>query len=413
MRKKFYYREIFPCFLAVFIDVLGFGLAFPLLTAIFMTGDFLPVATAETTRLAYLAIGFALYPFFMFFGSSFMGDLSDIVGRKKVLIFCMAGFCIGFFLMGTAFQIRSLSLLFIGRSLTGLTAASLPTTMAAIVDLSPPKAKATHMSFAVLVQALGLIFAPLMAGFFSQGKIISFFNEATPFFTSGLLALIVLVLVFLFFTESFKGHSNKKIHPFRIFLIFFEMIQHSRIRILTIVFLLHQIGLGIYLQTVLILLHQKYQYGSFKMGLFNAFFGLWLALGTLTISLLVKRIKIEWIACIAIIGMGASELIMASFPYEILLWVLTILLGICGTVAWSAMLTSFSNAADETSQGWALGITGAIVALAFLLSGFAPNLIPYLGPALPTAVGGVCLILGAFIMFFYLRKYCSYPFHSR
>ena len=31
------------------------------------------------------------------------------------------------------------------------------------------------------------------------------------------------------------------------------------------------------------------------------------------------------------------------------------------------------------SQGWALGITGAVVALAFMITGFSPNLVPYFG----------------------------------
>ncbi len=411
MMKEFNFREIFPCLCAVFVDILGFGLAFPLLTAIFMTGDFLPMSTPETTRFAYLAIGFALYPLFMFFGSSFMGDLSDIIGRKTVLIFCMTGFCIGFSLMGLGIQIKSLSLFFIGRALTGLTAASLPITLAAIADLSLPENKATHMSFAVFIQTLGLVAGPLMAGFLSDQKLIFFFNDATPFFTSGLLALITLVLISSFFVESFEKHPSKKIAFLRIFFVFIEIIKHPRIRILTGAFLFHQIGLGIYLQVILILFNQKYQYGSLKMGLFNAFLGLWLAIGSLLISRFSRYFKIEWLACIFILCLGISVLLTSISPIEILLWIFVIPLGISATAAWSAILTSFSNAVDKKSQGWALGITGATVALSFFVSSFSPNLVPYLGIAFPIALGGFFLILSALIMFFYSRKYISHAFH--
>ena len=59
-------------------------------------------------------------PFFLcFFGSSFMGDLSDILGRRKVLMLCMAGFVIGYLGMAFGVETKSLGLLFSGRALTG------------------------------------------------------------------------------------------------------------------------------------------------------------------------------------------------------------------------------------------------------------------------------------------------------
>lgn len=174
---------------------------------------FSPPTTTESVRFGYLAAGLILYSLFMFFGSSFMGDFSDIIGRKKVLILCMAGFCIGFSLMGIGAQVNSIWLLFVGRGFTGLTAASLPTTMAAITDLSTPENKASNMSFVVLVQSFGFVLGPLMGGFLSNSSIVSFFDDSTPFFAASFLALIAFLWIGLFFSESFGSSSRKKTPP--------------------------------------------------------------------------------------------------------------------------------------------------------------------------------------------------------
>src|SRR5690606_12059210 len=96
-KPHFSAKETLPLFFAILIDILGFGLVYPVLTALFTSNQsILPQSTPESLRFWYLGIGFMLYPFFMFFGSSFMGDLSDKIGRKKVILLCMAGLTLGF-----------------------------------------------------------------------------------------------------------------------------------------------------------------------------------------------------------------------------------------------------------------------------------------------------------------------------
>ncbi|WP_194848528.1 hypothetical protein [Candidatus Neptunochlamydia vexilliferae] len=92
---------------------------------------------------------------------------------------------------------------------------------------------------------------------------------------------------------------------------------------------------------------------------------------------------------------------------EILLWVSSLFIGIFGNSAWSAILTSFSEAVDSSSQGWALGITGAIVALSFMLTGFSPNLIPHFGVMPLIGFGGICTLVGASILFYYCPLYTT------
>ncbi|MCB1115144.1 MAG: MFS transporter [Chlamydiia bacterium] len=404
MDKTLRFRSIAPCLFAVVVDILGFGLALPVLTGLFTATDFLPASMGEAHRYSYLAIGLALYPFFMFFGSSFMGDLSDIIGRKKVLLICMGGFFVGFFLMGIGVISKSVAILFIGRGLTGLTAASLPTTMAAITDMSTPQTKAKNMSYVVLAQCVGFVLGPLMGGLLSRFDKNPISGAAFPFFAAGILALCAFVSVIALFQESFQ-RGDKHLHPLRIFLVFVEAARHSKIRLLTIAFLLHQIGVGIFLQLILIYLQKKFAYTTFGMGLFNSFLGIWLGLGIFLLHRLEKKCSIEKLAYLSLAFLGLTNIGTAFSSLEWLIWGWLLPFGISSIIAWSAMLTSFSNAVDERSQGWALGITGAVAALSFIITGFAPNLVPHFGVMPIIALSGILVLIGSTIVAIYCRLF--------
>ena len=406
MKASFSFREITPCLYAVLVDILGFGLALPVLTALFTGSNdvMFSSSVSETLRFGYLALGFVLYPLFMFFGSSFMGDLSDIIGRKKVLLMCMAGFTLGFFCMGFAVTLKSLFLLFFGRSLTGLMAASLPTTMAAIADLSTKENKARHMSLVVLVQSIGFVLGPLLSGLLSAVSL------GVPFYFGAFLAFVAVLWIFLAFQESFVKKTHKQIRFLRIFLVFSEVFKHRLLRILTLAFIFHQMGIALYVQLILIYLRQSFAYSAFMMGMFNAFFGLWMAIGILVIvPFATKRLPVERIAYVCLALTGASQLLSSIFSFQVALWLFVIPLGMFANVAWTAMLTSVSNAVDDKSQGWALGITGAVVALSFILTGFSPNLVPIIGSLPLIALGGVCFLIAWAIMRFYCHRFAKSP----
>lgn len=65
-------KELLPLLMAIFIDVLGFRLAYPVLAGM-MTSTFsiLPVQTSNDVRSIFLSLGYFLYPLFMLFGAFF------------------------------------------------------------------------------------------------------------------------------------------------------------------------------------------------------------------------------------------------------------------------------------------------------------------------------------------------------
>jgi MFS transporter, DHA1 family, tetracycline resistance protein len=406
----FSFKQTGPLFFAILLDIFGFGLVYPVLTALFTSSHatILPPGTSQELRFFYMSLGFLLYPLFMFFGASYLGDLSDIWGRKKVLLLCMSGLFVGFFLMGFGITVSSITLLMIGRGFSGLMGASMPLALAAIADISTPENKAVHMSVVALVQSFGFVLGPLLGGVLSDPKVLPFFNFSLPFYVSSALAVLAFLWIVSAFQETFakktakrKGHIDWK----RVVQVFVEASKHPAIRTLCVVFLLMQVAIAFYMQLILIYYKQAFHYSSLEMGIFNAFLGLWFAVGIIFIvPYVAKRYRIEKVALFFLFVTAISELFIAFIPEEILLWIVAIPFALSANVAFAAMYTSFSNAADANSQGWVMGISGSIVAISFVLTGLSPTLVPLLGVKMQIFFGSILLLIGSFIMWGYCKS---------
>jgi hypothetical protein len=67
-------------------------------------------------------------------------------------------------------------------------------------------------------------------------------------------------------------------------------------------------------------------------------------------------------------------------------------------VAYTTLLTVFSNSADEQSQGWVMGIARSAMALAWAATGLMTNLVPALGFGVIFVIGAMCVLMSAWLM---------------
>jgi len=402
---KFSLKAVAPCLFAIFIDILGFGLVAPLLVAIFTSPESNVFAIASSSvRYLCLSVTLALYPLLMFFGTSFIGDLSDILGRKKTLLFSMVGMAFSFFLMSLGILASSLLLFLLGRGLSGLVSASQSVALATLSDLSTKENKAVHLSYVALIQCIGLVVGPLMGG------VLSGTTFYAPFLWAALFALAAFLWIAFSFKETFVKKSDKKISVVRFLKVFVEAYRNQRIRELSLVFLMMQIGVGLYLPIVLILLTTEFGFSPLFLGLFNGYLGIGFALGLLLVlPQMLKRLKIEQIVCISLFTTFVSQFFSSILKPQEFIWILAFPFAIAVEIAFSGMFTSFSNAADERSQGWVMGISVAIMAIAWAIAGFSAQLAPLFGVHTLVFIGSIFLGISALLM----KKYCSsHPIHS-
>ena len=213
MSKFFvYFWRVAPCLLAIIVDYMGYGLVYPLVTIMFSESgtDVFPHLSSIHLRDFYMGLAYLLYPLGMFFGASFLGDLSDLWGRKRVILLSVGGIAIGFLLMGGAVILTSVGLFLFGRLFSGIMAGSQPLSQAAVADVSTKEAKPWSMALVSLTNCVGLVFGPLLAGIFSEKWFVNDVGFSLPFFAAAVFAVISFLWILFRFEETYKATKGKK-----------------------------------------------------------------------------------------------------------------------------------------------------------------------------------------------------------
>lgn len=146
MIKKSFFAEAAPLLLLIFIDSMGLGLVFPITNTLIMDphSHFLAANVSLHTRSMLFGTIIGIFMLCWFFGASFLGDLSDNIGRKKSLMICLIGATLGYALSGIGVAVDSVALLLIGRIVAGFTSGSQAIAQAAVIDLSTPEKSGQH-----------------------------------------------------------------------------------------------------------------------------------------------------------------------------------------------------------------------------------------------------------------------------
>ena len=399
--------KILPLIFALFIDNLSFGSVYPLITGMFKNHPEIFFSQGVDGQQVdfYLGLAYLLFPLGMFFGASILGDLSDFIGRKKTLIWCMAGVGIGFFVMTIGTVIGSLALFLIGRLVTGLMAGSQPIAQASIVDVSDEKSKTMNMSFITFAVILGVAFGPVLGGFFADRDIFKDFGFYLPLLIIGVIAIGAAVWIGISFNPiEKKVDVRKAITPWRPITIFVEALRHQWIRTLVGVFFIFQIGFGIYFQFMLVKLQQEFQFSVFEMGLFTGFLGVCFMIALLLVMRWMVRIACVEYLCVMTAFINGIAILISGYMHSLSsIFILAAIVGMMDIFAYTTLLTSFSNAVEKDKQGWALGIATSAMALAWLVSGLFSNVIPEIGINNVIGLGGLLVIVSSFMMW----RYCT------
>lgn len=190
-------------FLAVFIDLLGFGIIIPIL-------PYFVVDTLQGTEFEYGLI-LAIYSLTQFIFAPFWGRLSDRVGRRPIVLIGLFGSSISFFIFGISDTI--FELLF-SRFLAGFfTAASLPTARAFIADISPPDKRTARMGLIGAAFGLGFTLGPAIGSAMSRILVPGFeqYIYAAPSFLAAGLALINFIFALLNLPETLTAEHREEI----------------------------------------------------------------------------------------------------------------------------------------------------------------------------------------------------------
>ncbi len=180
----------------VLIDTIGLGIVIPVMPELLMelTGEGVSAAARYGGWLIFV------YALMQFVCSPIIGNLSDRFGRRPVLLLSLFGFAIDYVIMGFA---STLTVLFIGRTLSGISGATYGTANAYIADVSPPEERAQNFGLVGAAFGLGFILGPMLGGMLGA------YGTRVPFFAAAGLSLVNMLYGITILPETLPKEARR------------------------------------------------------------------------------------------------------------------------------------------------------------------------------------------------------------
>lgn len=186
-------------FITILVDVIGIGIILPIIP------DLIMELTGEGTAMAviygmWLTTAFAGMQFLF---SPVLGEISDKYGRRPILLIALLGLSVDYLIHAWA---PTITWLFVGRFLAGITGASFTVASAYIADISSSKEKAKNFGLIGAAFGLGFIIGPGIGGFFGEIDI------RLPFYIAAGLTFANFIFGYFFVPESLTTENRRPIN---------------------------------------------------------------------------------------------------------------------------------------------------------------------------------------------------------
>lgn len=347
-------KPLIVIFSTIALDAMGIGLVFPILPSLIKD-----VTHSDNVAL-YIGIMAALYAVMQFICAPILGSLSDRVGRRPVLLLCLAGAALNYLFL--AFS-SSLVVLLLGRAIAGMTSANISVATAYITDISSEEKRARRFGLSNAMFGIGFIIGPVLGGLLGDYWI------RLPFIAAAILNGGNFLLALCALPESRTPNREKinfaMLNPFRPLRWAFSM--KGLVPIIFTFFILSATGEAYGICWAL-WGYDVFQWNGFWVGLSLGTFGV---CQTLVQAFLpgpaAKRFGERGAAlvgiacsCIALTGMAFARegwIVFALMP--------VFALGSIGTPALQALAT---RQVDENSQGKFQGVLASSISLASIIA---------------------------------------------
>jgi len=164
-------------FITVVLDMLSLGMIIPVLPK--LVENFLGGDTARAAEIfGVFGTAWALMQFLV---SPLLGALSDSYGRRPLVLISNFGLGLDYVLMALA---PNLWWLFVGRVISGISSATVPTAFAYITDVTPPEQRAAKFGLIGAAFGLGFVLGPGLGG------VLGSLDPRLPFWVAAVLSLL-------------------------------------------------------------------------------------------------------------------------------------------------------------------------------------------------------------------------------
>lgn len=395
-------QSIFPLLWVMLFDHTSLNIAFPVLTLLFFdlqTSLFAP-DTSLAVRSMWYGLSVAVPHIINIFITPILSALSDEFGRKKILILGTLGAVL--FALVAAFGIvfGSLTLLFLGLVIKGAFSRTNPIAQAAVGDISERHKKVVYMGYLQTAISIGAFIGPVLGGYFAHQFLFNQVNFAVPYFIAAIFAGLSFLITVVFFRETLTiKRESARWNAFN-FQTIKKVFSNKDVLRISAVLLLCQISWSLYYQFIPPILKNTLNFDAHQLGLFVGMVALWLALATsIGIHFLDRFFSLRQmlIASVYLILIGLVLTFVFCFLHQagdstFFIWFAAVPTAVGDVVAYSCLITLYSNVVEPHEQGKVMGVCFIVVALMWALTGLLGGVLMGAYGLLPLIVAPVGIL---------------------
>jgi DHA1 family tetracycline resistance protein-like MFS transporter len=374
--------------LTVMLDAMGIGILIPVIPQLIIELGGQGISGSAVYGGALMAV-FAIV---QFVAAPVLGNLSDRVGRRPVLLVSLAAYGLSYILMGFA---PTMAWLFFAQALTGLFGATPSTAGAYVADISRPEQRTARFGLVGAAFGIGTIIGPVIGGLLVQQ------GTRMPFFAAAALSLVTVVYGAFALPESLSPVSRRaflwsRANPVGAFR---ELRQSAGVATLLTVAFLQRLALTALPATWPFFTMEVYHWSARSIGFSLAAFGL----STVVFqSVLVGPMDRRYGARrTTIIGLAMLVCGYFGFAFGLVWWASLICIPLCalGFMSGASLSSLLSHLVSGDQQG---AMQGAIASVNGLAAIGAPLLLPWLfsrftGPAALVYFPGAPYLVSALV----------------
>lgn len=279
-------KQLLPAYLLTFVNVLGFSILMPILP--FVVED---MGAEEWVYGLLLSV----YSAFQFIGAPYLGSLSDMSGRKPILLVSQAGTLLSWLVFLLALYLPEqnvlgyalpLWIIALSRILDGVTGGNTSVANAYVADITSREQKSYIFGYLGGIAGLGMVIGPALGGL-AAGTSIGY--SGTILLAAG-ISTLTLITIWFWLKESHPPEKRAKKHRQKVFMSLFlikrirEANPDAVIKTIFTIKFFFSIMMACYVGTIALFIIDLFEFNPQQLGIFMLAVGGFMAFNQAVLS---------------------------------------------------------------------------------------------------------------------------------
>lgn len=403
-------HPMFPVFTVVFFGYVGFSLAFPIFSPMFLDPchRFLPIDTSMAMRTVLLGCALASYPVGQFLGLPLLGTLSDHYGRLGILLITLCVTFLAYLVSAIGVIMHSYWLLILSRFVCGYAEGNFSIAQSTAADISSGHQRVKNFGIINMAAGLGFVIGPIIGGKLADPELVSWFGDDMPFWFSAILALITLAMVFWQLPETKPKSTrdpNHKVHLLSGLAILYRNFAKAGCRRLYVINFLFYFGLFFFYQYFPALLVNRFKYDSSDIANISAYVAVIIAFSQFCIvRALAKHVRSRNAVIFSAFLLAPSLIALTTEHYRFVIYVALPCAALFLSIATTNLQSFVSHSVSEEMQGEVMGVNYSMQILGEVITSLLGGFLAGYFITMPLILGGAFVAIAAIALWMFTNK---------